>query len=187
MVVSIGTVPRPKGNPAPAMSDPHGEKSPSQPREARRGGGPRALAVSLGKVARQALGSRNLAERSLILDWSSIAGEETARICHPLELSFARRDRRMDGTLTLRVRAGQATRVQHLEPQLIERINGYLGYRAVARLRLLPGPPPGDADATAPRGAGPARATGGVMTDPGGDPALQAALARLGRALEREP
>ena len=81
-----------------------------KPFEARRSGGPRALAVSLSQVTRKALQNRSLAERSLIVDWPEVVGPETAAICHPVKLSFARRDRRMDGTLALRVRSGQATR-----------------------------------------------------------------------------
>jgi hypothetical protein len=51
--------------------------------------------------------------------------------------------------LRLRIaRGGLATELQHLEPVLIERINGYFGYRAVARLRFVHGPLP---ERTAPK------------------------------------
>jgi hypothetical protein len=112
----------------------------------------------------------------------------------------------MDGTLTLKVQSSQATRLQHLEPQLIERINGYFGYRAIARLRLLHGAAPASgepdarpeapAQAPAPHPAphpaahpaahpAPHPAPHGEQTDePIADPALRAALARLGRAVK---
>ena len=105
----------------------------AKPSEKRRSGGPKALAVSLSDVTRKALRHRSLAERGLIVDWAIICGAETAALCHPAKLSFSRRDRRMDGLLALRVRAGQATRLQHMEPLLLERINGYFGYRAVEK------------------------------------------------------
>ncbi len=170
----------------------------AKPSEKRRSGGPKALAVSLSAVTRKALRHRSLAERGLIVDWASIVGAETAALCHPVKLSFTRRDRRMDGLLALRVRPGQATRLQHMEPLLLERINGYFGYRAVARLRLQQGPLPeaGGGDRTGGGGDGeaPGAATGGVEDetipglDPASslDPALGAALARLGRALKEE-
>ena len=172
----------------------------ANPSEKRRSGGPKALAVSLSDVTRKALRHRSLAERGLIVDWTSIVGAETAALCHPVKLSFTRRDRRMDGLLALRVRPGQATRLQHMEPLLLERINGYFGYRAVARLRLQQGPLPeagdgrtgdgrtGGNEAVAAQGA----PIGGDGTVPGLDPAssidpaLGAALARLGRALKKE-
>jgi hypothetical protein len=111
-------------------------------------------------------------------------------MCTPQGLSFQHRDRRMDGTLTLKVQSSQATRLQHLEPQLIERINGYFGYRAIARLRLLHGAAPasGEPDARSEAPASqpaPHPAPHEEQTDePIADPALRAALARLGRAVK---
>ena len=180
------------------QSRPRSAKSASGPAKATRGGGPKALADSLRKVTRQALGQRSLAEQSLILDWPSIAGGDVAMMCTPKGLSFQHRDRRMDGTLTLKVQSSQATRLQHLEPQLIERINGYFGYRAIARLRLLHGAAPasGEPDARSEAPAShpasrpashlaPHPAPHGEQTDePIADPALRAALARLGRAVK---
>ena len=162
------------------------DKGAGEPAGPRRGGGPKALADSLRKVTHRALGQRSLAEQSLILDWPSIAGDEVAAMCTPKGISFPQRDRRVDGTLTLTVRSGQATRLQHLEPQVIERINGYLGYRAVARLRLLHGARPASGDRNA-RAAALERPAAGREDDTSeaiADPALRAALARLGRAVK---
>ncbi|MDX1575199.1 MAG: DciA family protein [Kiloniellales bacterium] len=169
--------------PLPRPRDGRNARSPGKPA---RGGGPKALADSLRKVTRQALGQRSLAEQSLILDWPSIAGGDIAGMCTPQGLSFQRRDRRTDGTLALKVQPGQATRLQHLEPQLIERINGYLGYRAIARLRLLHGSIPA---AGAPEPGREARTKDPAPRETGvvegiADPALRAALARLGRAVK---
>ncbi len=168
----------------------------AKPSEKRRSGGPKALAVSLSDVTRKALRHRSLAERGLIVDWTSIVGAETAALCHPVKLSFTRRDRRMDGLLALRVRPGQATRLQHMEPLLLERINGYFGYHAVARLRLQQGPLPEAGGGPTSAGGGAAEARGapsggdgtvpGLDRAPSLDPALGAALARLGRALKEE-
>ena len=174
------------------QSRPRSAKSASGPAKATRGGGPKALADSLRKVTRQALGQRSLAEQSLILDWPSIAGGDVARMCTPQSLSFQHRDRRMDGTLTLKVQSSQATRLQHLEPQLIERINGYFGYRAIARLRLLHAAAPAssepearpEAPAPAPHPAPHSAPHGEQADEPIADPALRAALARLGRAVK---
>jgi hypothetical protein len=169
----------------------HGSKSARSPAKPARSGGPKALADSLRKVTRQALGQRSLAEQSLILDWPSIAGGDIAVMCTPQRLSFQHRDRRRDGTLTLKVQPGQATRLQHLEPQLIERINGYLGYRAIARLRLLHGsaPPAGtpepSPEAPVEDPVPPEAKIGEAETGQEiADPALRAALARLGRAVK---
>ncbi len=101
----------------------------------RRGGGLRALAVSLPKVTGKAFGRGGLALSGLIADWPSIVGAELAAVTLPRNL-----DKRGEGTLTLRVASAHALAVQHLEPLVLERVNGYLGHRAVTRLFLQQGP-----------------------------------------------
>jgi len=151
--------------------------------------GLRALAVSLPGVTQRLFGKRGFAEGGLAADWSGIVGAGLAARCRPGKLAFARAAERREGTLTLRVEAPFATEVQHLAPQIMERINGYFGYRAVARLRLKqvpyrPGPSPDpERDRTAP--APPTEITPELAArlESVEDPELRAALGRLGRAL----
>lgn len=56
------------------------------------------------------------------------------------------------GLLVLRVDPARALDIQYKAQQIIERINGYFGYRAVAELRLLQAPL---AKPAAPRAATP--------------------------------
>ena len=44
-----------------------------------------------------------------------------------------------DGTLHLVVRAAHAPLIQHVVPEIIERVNRFFGYRAVAQVRLRQG------------------------------------------------
>ena len=83
--------------------------------------------------------------------------------------------------------AAAASRPAHLAPQIIEKINGYFGYRAVARLHILHAPVSRPQTAPAPaalRDATPAEKdavrsqTAGV-----GDDGLRDALQRLGEAV----
>lgn len=153
-------------------------------RAARRGGGLRALAASLPKVTGKAFGRRGLAAGGLVADWPSIVGAELAAVSLPRGLSRAGA-----GTLTLRVEPGHAVTLQHLEPLVIDRVNGYLGYRAVQRLRLRQGPL---GRRSAPLRAPPAplskaeEARLRARTDTVGDQALRGALERLGRAVRRQ-
>ncbi len=155
---------------------------------ARRGGGLRALAASLPKAVGKAFGRRGLAEGGLIADWPDIVGAELAEVCLPRGLAFPSRERRSEGTLSLRVEPGHALTLQHLEPLLIERINGYLGYGAVARLRLQQGPlgrpvtppPKPPAPLSAAQEAA-LKARGAAVADP----ELRDALERLGRAVQQ--
>jgi len=112
-------------------------------------------------------------------DWSAIAGPELARKTRP-EALLANRGR-AGKVLRLRVAGAAALEVQHMQGQLIERVNAYFGHRAIDDIRLVQGaiasaPPPRplpkpDAETTA-------RIEGRVANVK--DPDLRAALARLG-------
>lgn len=149
-----------------------------------RGGGLKALAASLPKVTGKAFGRRGLALGGLIADWPSILGAELAAVTLPRKLQ-----QHGDGTLTIRVAPGHALAVQHLEPLVIERINGYLGYRAVTRLRLQQGPlggnskpPAAPPPALRPEQEAALKAKAAAIDDE----ALRDALERLGRAVEQQ-
>lgn len=123
----------------------------------------------------------------VLLRWPEVVGDAVATLCQPVRISHASGPG-LGGTLLVRATGAGATEVQHLAPQIVERVNSFFGYRAVTRLRLTQAEPaaPGFADAAAPfDGPGPdptgalareaARLAGGVL-----DPDLRAALTRLG-------
>jgi len=113
------------------------EKSASEKPVSRRGG-MAALAVDVPAVTKAAIGSRGFAEAGLITHWAEIIGADLARGCQPDQLKFPK-GARSDGTLTLRCLGAMALEIQHQAPYLLERINGYFGYRAIARLKLVQG------------------------------------------------
>lgn len=153
----------------------------------RRGFGLQAIARTLPKVTAKALGRRGFAEADLLADWASIVGQEIAARCVPRKLERPRPGRAGEGVLTLRVETGFALELQHLEPQLLERINSRFGYRAVGRLRLLQASPPAapppkpEAAAADPE----AQAALHARLDDVGDAELRAALDRFGQAVLR--
>jgi hypothetical protein len=104
-----------------------------------RRGGPRALAAMLPRIARPAFGKRGFVEASVLTDWPVIVGSVLAEETRPMRLSFPR-GARAEGTLQIRVTGAFATELQHLAPLVIERINRYFGFGAVARLTLNQGP-----------------------------------------------
>ncbi|BCX19746.1 MAG: hypothetical protein KatS3mg117_3428 [Geminicoccaceae bacterium] len=104
-------------------------------RVARRVGG--LLGALLPPAARR----RAFAEASILGDWPAIVGPELAARCTPIALRGGAGGRG-GATLELAVRSGAALELQHAAPQLVERINGHLGWRAVARLVLRQRPLP---------------------------------------------
>jgi len=147
----------------------------------------RAVGRELPRVAGRVLGKRGLGEAQLLAEWPAVVGHELAGETLPIKLSFPAGGRK-DGVLKLRVTSAAALSVQHREPQILERINGFFGYGAVARLALVQGPLPDRARAPqAPRALTPAEAAGlAGQVSQVSDPGLKSALERLGAAILTE-
>ena len=155
----------------------------------RRQGGLRTLGGSLGAATKRAFARRGLTGADIARQWPAIVGSELAAHCRPRQLRFAKAGEAVDGRLTLRVAPGWALQLQHLEPLVLERVNGFFGYRAVGRLVLQQGPLPalrnGAPGSRVPPKAKPAPLDGALAAKLStvGDPELRAALEKLGRSL----
>jgi len=111
-------------------------------RKRKRGGGPKVLSSSLSAVTKQIFGKRGFADGAIIKDWPAIAGDQMARYSQPEKIVYPRAEK-SGGTLHLTIANGSmAVELQHLEPLLIERINGYFGFKAVNALKITQGPLP---------------------------------------------
>src|SRR3954471_4212871 len=84
------------------------------------------------------LGGRGFAEAGLITEWASIVGADVARMSRPVQLAF-RQGERKGGVLTIECGGAAALELQHLKPQILDRINSHFGYAAVAELRFRHG------------------------------------------------
>jgi hypothetical protein len=147
-----------------------------------------SIATALPRITRKTLGRRGLAEGSLVTDWATVVGPLIAERSLPLRLKFAGAER-SDGTLHVRVSGALALELQHLEPQVLERINGYFGYRAVGRLRIHQGPvPAGRGAPQTPRNALAPQIDVeiGTLVSTVDDDDLRRALHELGRSLHRD-
>jgi hypothetical protein len=137
------------------------------------------------RLAGPILGKQGLGEAKLLSEWAAIVGATLAGSCWPVKLTFPR-GQRQDGTLRLRVAPGIAVEIQHREPVILERINAYFGYRAVARLAIVQGPPPPRSEVlpAPPRPLEPKeKAALQRRLDCIEDPTLREALERLGSSI----
>lgn len=145
----------------------------------------RAVGVAVSKVAAPIVSKRGGGTLvRLKAEWTAIIGAEWAAVSWPAALG-------RDGALKLRTAPTAALELQHRAPLLIERINFFFGHPVVTRLGLVQGPLPLD---SAPSAGTPRL----LLTDEAAvldeqlstiaDPALRAALARLGRnVIARRP
>ena len=150
----------------------------------KRAGGLRAIGAESSKATCPIRRKRGFFEASVFSDWTAIVGPDLGGQCVPLRL--VRGPKGEGGTLHVRVTGPLALELQHLEPQVIERINGFYGFRAIARLRMHQGPIAQAAKrvrATPPRAAQQDLAGLEAQLDSVTDPELRRALRDLGESV----
>ena len=159
------------------------EKTPP-PKEERRTYGMVSIAVPSERVTRPVFGKHGFAGGALVVDWPAIVGSAVASHTLPVRIKFPPKER-AEGTLIVKVDSGAfAVELQHLEPLVLERINGYFGWRAVARLKMSQGPlpeRPKPKSTAAPPADAPTPARDRLAEVE--DPELREVLERLGRRL----
>jgi hypothetical protein len=130
---------------------------------------------------------QGFARAELVTRWADIVGSEIAALAEPIKLQWQRTapGEGEPATLVLRVEGPAAIEVQHLSNVILERVNRFMGWRAIDRLALRQAPlrrrfkPP-------PRLIDPAAAAEIATTlDKVDDESLRAALGRLGAAIKR--
>ncbi len=125
----------------PAAKNPSATKTDTTapPRLAR---GPVNISHFAMRAAKPALGKRGFAAAEILTHWATIVGPELAAFAVPIEIKFPR-GKNMGATLHLRIASGAAATLLHLKtPTILARVNGFMGYGAVASLQVAQGPLP---------------------------------------------
>jgi hypothetical protein len=96
--------------------------------------------------------ARGFATTALLSEWPAVVGAELAQFTMPDKVVWPKRrdeagqdspqkGHRVEGAiLVLRVEGPRAIEVQHRSGQILERVNAYFGYRAVAEMRIRQAP-----------------------------------------------
>lgn len=143
-----------------------------------RGGRARAVAEIVPDVGRAAFRRFGFVQSSVVSRWADIVGPRHARYSAPESIRFPH-GKRADGTLTIIVSGAHAPMMQHAVPAIIDRVNRFFGYGAVAKVTIRQGALP------TPPAARPARPEVEVPKELGdslrtiGDPELKAVLESL--------
>jgi hypothetical protein len=164
----------------------------AETRRPRPGFDARTVGAYVPRLTRKAFERFGFSATTLVTDWASIVGQDLASCTAPERLSWPRSQPHEDGigpdtsprpaaTLVLAVDPARALDVQYRTRELIERINAYFGYRAVAQIKVRQTylKEPAAARASAPRPL--VRST--PPLDSVSDPLLRAALARMAHGI----
>ena len=149
----------------------------------------RPLADLIGPCLVAAFKRHGFASTEIVTHWDDIVGAEVAAHAEPIKITWPRQpdgEEPEPATLVLRCQGPAAIEIQHQAQVIIERVNQFLGWRAIDRIALRqaplarrdkPRPPP------APDAAE-VRRIADTMTGIA-DENLRAALGRLGAAVKR--
>jgi hypothetical protein len=142
----------------------------------------------VGKVVGETFTRQGFASAELVTRWGEIAGAEIAAHSEPIKIQWTRPtdgEEKKPGTLVLRVDGPAALEIQHLADVICERVNRFLGWRAVARVALRQAPLRRAARKIVRRTDPAAAALLAASLPDIADEDLKQALARLGAAIKR--
>lgn len=161
-------------------------KSPSpKPYTRPRGQGARAIGDLMPEIGRTAFRRFGFVQSSVVTRWPEIVGPRHARVCSPEAIRFPPGEK-AEGILQLVVLPAHAPLIEQVAPEIMERVNRFFGYRAVARVKLRQGavtPPDADRPAKPPPSLKPIPLELGDSLRDIGDPELRTVLESLAQSL----
>jgi hypothetical protein len=153
-----------------------------------RGGPARSISELMPDIGRTAFRRFGFIQSSVVTRWPEIVGPTHAKVCAPESIRFPPGEK-SEGILQLVVVPAHAPLIQHVIPEIIERVNRFFGYSAVARVKLRQGEvkaPAAQKRPAAPPSLKPIPMELGDSLRDIGDPELRTVLESLARSLGPE-
>jgi hypothetical protein len=152
-----------------------------------RGGEARAVSDLMPEIGRAAFRRFGFVQSSIVSRWDEIVGPRYAAVSAPEMIRFPA-GKKAGGTLELTVESGHAPMLQHVIPEIVERVNRFFGYEAVAKVKMRQGLvqrlEPKQRVTAAPVLRAPAAELGDSLREIA-DPELQAVLENLAKSLAK--
>jgi hypothetical protein len=159
-----------------------------KPYERKRGGSAKAISDLMPQIGRTAFRRFGFVQSSVVSRWPEIVGSVHAKVTSPQAIRFPPGEK-SEGILELVVVPAHAPLIQHVIPEIIERVNRFFGYKAIARVKLRQGavkPPEIKTQAKAPPSLKPIPMELGESLRDIGDPELRTVLESLARTFESD-
>jgi hypothetical protein len=107
-----------------------------------------------GKIVGKTFKQQGFGSTELVTHWTTIVGRDIGANCEPIKIQWMRpapspssraagersEPTQEPGTLVLRVEGPAAIEIQHLTNVICDRVNQFLGWRAVSRIKLQQAP-----------------------------------------------
>ncbi|NQZ48233.1 MAG: DUF721 domain-containing protein [Erythrobacter sp.] len=150
-----------------------------------RGGSAKAIGDLTPEIGRTAFRRFGFVQSSVVTRWPEIVGPTHALVCSPEAIRFPPGEK-SEGILQLVVKPAHAPLIQQVIPEIIERVNRFFGYNAVARAKIRQGtvtPPKTDEPPKPPPSLKPIPMELGDSLRDIGDPELRVVLESLARSM----
>lgn len=154
--------------------------------EPKRGGRARAVSELLPDVGRAAFRRFGFVQSAIVSRWSEIVGERYAGVSSPESIKFPQ-GKRAEGTLNLVVRGAHGPMMQHISPEIIDRVNRFFGYAAISRVQMRQGEVAAPRVRAAPPSLKPGPVELGASLRGIADPELKAVLEALAAGVAAAP
>ena len=152
-----------------------------------RGGEARAVSDLVPDIGRAAFRRFGFVQSSIVSRWDEIVGPRYADVSAPEMIRFPA-GQKANGTLELVVEGAHSVMIQHVLPEIIERVNRFFGYEAVAKVKMRQGrvqrAEPKPKVTAAPVLRAPSVELGDSLREIA-DPELQAVLENLAKSLAK--
>ncbi|MFD1613334.1 DUF721 domain-containing protein [Sphingomonas tabacisoli] len=106
--------------------------------EAPRTGRARRVSELLPDAGRASFRKFGFVQHAIVSRWAEIVGVRYAGVSAPESIRFPQ-GKRANGTLTLTVAGAHAPMMQHVLPEIVERVNRFFGYPAVEKVAIRQG------------------------------------------------
>lgn len=126
------------GKPVPKRTPKKTQARKYQKYQRPRGGPAKSISDLMPEIGRAAFRRYGFIQSSVVSRWAEIVGERYAAVSLPESIRFPRGEKE-GGTLHLLVSGAYATLMQHIAPDIIERVNRFFGYGAVSQIRFRQG------------------------------------------------
>ena len=70
----------------------------------------------------------------IISKWNLLVGKDISSCCYPKSIKMSQSSR--NGTLILSVERGNEINVEYSKKEIIDKVNGYFGYKLISKIRL---------------------------------------------------
>jgi hypothetical protein len=147
-----------------------------------RGGPARRMGEMLPEIGGTAFKRFGFIQSSVVSRWNEIVGERYAKVSAPESIRFPM-GKREGGTLNVLVVSAHAPMMQHVIPAILERVNRFFGYEAVAKVVIRQGDIPRALPRVAPLKLEPIPVELGESLRTVADPELRAVLESLAQSV----